>query len=220
MDGALRHERLDETALERDGRFWEIYAQAFAASEKEPREVILESVRRKTGMVFRTLLDGRTVALATTHALRKIPALFLVYLAVDPELRSRGAGGSLLEHLHQASGQLVPGSLGMVWETERAEDAGPGPARALRERRLEFFRRHGASVVSGSYRQPALDGVAPVPMNLLFRPAEPGQDIGPVFARALARSIYEEKYQALNGVSWAHLEDLLAGKATPRPPWP
>lgn len=219
MDHALQHERLDETALERDGRFWEIYAQTFATSEKEPREIIVESVRRKTGVAFRSVLDGRTVAIATAHVLREIPALFLVYLAVDPKLRSRGAGGSLLDHLHQNAAALAPGCLGMVWETGRAEDAGSDQARALRERRLGFFRRHGASVVSGSYRQPALDGVAPVPMNLLFRPAAPGQRMEPAFVQALVRTIYAEKYQELNGVSREHLEDLLAGAATPRPAW-
>jgi len=219
MDGQLRHEQLDERALSRDVRFWEIYERSFSASEKEPREVIEKSVRLNAGMAFRTVLDGNTVAMATTHILPKIPAVFLVYLAVDPELRGRGAGGKLLEFAHEKGATLAPGSLGMVWEAERTEDAASGPDRILREKRLAFFRRHGGCVVSGDYRQPALDGIAPVPMNLLFRPCEPGQDAGPDLVQALVRAIYDEKYHKLNGITPHHLEDLLAGTAKPRAPW-
>ena len=219
MDEQLRHENLDETALSRDVRFWEIYERSFSASEKEPRAVIEKSVRLNTGMAFRTVLDGSTVAMATTHILPNIPAVFLVYLAVDPDLKGLGAGGRLLEFIHGNSKDLVSGCLGLVWEAERTEDAASGPDRILRVKRLAFFRRHGGRVVSGDYRQPALDGLAPVPMNILFRPCEPGMDLSPGLVQGLVHAIYFEKYQKLNGISPLHLDDLLAGAAKPRAPW-
>ena len=155
--------------------------------------------------------------MATTHLLLDIPAVFLVYLAVDPSVRGAGVGGELFEFIHQL--RVLPGSLGLVWEAERVADAeGEGDRRA-RQRRLRFFEAHGGAVVSEDYRQPALDGIAPVPMNILFRPHGLDLDCDAAFVRALVRSIYFEKYGALNGVSRLHLEDLLAGARRPRAPF-
>ena len=218
MDAHVRHERLDETALSRDQGFWNIYRGSFPACEQEPEAVIATSVRLKTGMAFRSVLSGATIAMATTHLLRRAPAVFLVYLAVDAGQKGRGTGGNLLEFIHADARLSAPGGLGLVWETERPEDAGDESERTVRERRLAFFQRHGAVVAARDYRQPALDGVAPVPMNLLFRPAEPGSSLEPAHIQALIRAIYFEKYGELNGISTRHLEDLLAGVQTPRSP--
>jgi len=210
MDEQLRHERLGESALAKDGRFWEIYGKSFPAAEKEPREIIEKSVRLKTGMAFRSVFSGTTVAMATAHILRKVPALFLVYLAVDAGHKGRGTGGGLLEFIYENGALAIPGSLGMVWETERPEDAASEAERTVRERRLGFFRRHGAAIIARNYRQPALEGVSPMPMNILFRPAKPELNAGPELTQALIRSIYFEKYGELNGFSRRYLETLLA----------
>jgi GNAT superfamily N-acetyltransferase len=182
---------VDEPTLNGDGRLWGIYAESFPVSEHEPKDVIMNSVRLGSGMAFRAVQDGRTVAMATTHILRSIPAMFLVYLAVDPDLRGAGAGGRLLEFINGS--KAVHGNRGLVWETDRVEDADTDGDRSARERRLRFFQHHGGKVVCGTYHQPALDGIAPAPMNILFRASADGLE--PQSVRSLIHSIYFENHR-------------------------
>jgi len=158
MDDPVRHEQLDGAVLTRDGRFWELYEHSFPPAEKEPRDVIEKSVRLGCGLAFRSVLRGETVAMATAHILREVPALFLVYLAVDARRKGRGTGGGLLEFLHAQGCRTIPGGLGTVWEAERARDAATEPGKRIRERRLAFFHRHGGVLLTDAYRQPALAG--------------------------------------------------------------
>src|SRR5712692_1226821 len=130
--------------LSRDSAWWRIYEESFPVSEREPAEVILDSVRRDAGVAFRARSDAGTVGLATTHLLRQPPAVFLVYLAMDRAHRDRGLGGALFAHAWRISAQhlrrrgLEP--LGMVWEVDPPFHSGDLSARA---RRVAFFERCG-----------------------------------------------------------------------------
>jgi GNAT superfamily N-acetyltransferase len=213
-----RHERIAAGALAADAQFWDIYGGASPTARRESPTVILDSVRFGTGLALRTVADdGRTLAIATLHLLRSVPALFLVYLAVDATQRGAGLGGSLLDRL--AALDLLPGCLGIVWETDRVDEAESEADRRRRDGQIRFFRYHGGRVVCTRYRQPTPNGELAVPMNLMFRPAGPEIYLGPDIAGVLTRAIYFEKYAAVNGISRLHLEDLLAGVTNPRPPW-
>jgi GNAT superfamily N-acetyltransferase len=217
-------ERLTVEQLRADQNWWRIYEDSFPASEREPREVILESVRRGVGMALRSLRDEAagdkrgavTSGLATTHLLMDPPAVFLIYLAVDPGERSRGIGAGLLRYAWELGAAEIRGRglnpLGLVWEIDPPQpDASDAAARL---RRVAFFEKHGGRIVGRSYLQPPVDGVAPVPMSLMIRPAE-GETL-PAEAKvdALVRAIYFEKYGAINGIGRTVLEELLKTTAT------
>src|SRR5205807_7731780 len=68
-------------------------------TEREPRSVILETLRRGDGVAIRARQGSNTIGLALAHRLRHPPVLFVVYLAVAPELRSRHIGAVLFEKL-------------------------------------------------------------------------------------------------------------------------
>lgn len=99
--------------------------------------------------------------------------------------------------------------LGLIWEVDPPQAGDDAAERMLRERRVEFFRRQGGALLPQPYLQPPVDGIAPVPMQLMFRPASDGRPPDDETAHAIVRAIYFEKYQAVNQIPEHVLRDLL-----------
>jgi len=199
--------------LAADSALWQLYDSAFPSTEREPRSVILDTLRRGDGIAVRARQGAHTVGLALAHMLRHPPALFIVYLAVVPELRSRHIGAALFEELWTAGSKSYAArgtpAEGMVWEVDVPERASSEQGLEQSRRRIAFFRRLGGAVLPGSYVQPPVDGVVSVPMHLMFRPAR-GKPLPDDAARsALVRALYFEKYHGANGIPKAVLQDLL-----------
>ena len=190
-----------------DDAWWRIYDDSLPTSERESPDTILESIERGVGMAFRSRRADVTTGLATTHLLRNPPSVFLVYIAVSKDDRSEGIGGELFEFSWAESAErlreqgLEP--LGLVWEVDPPQDS-------LSRKRISFFERHEGRVLERTYFQPAVDGKAAVPMKLMFRPAKAGVVTTPETAAALARAMYFEKYQAVNGLDGSQLEEMLS----------
>jgi hypothetical protein len=195
-----------------DTTWWEIYEESFPSSEREPPEVILESALGGVGMVFRARQGAMTLGLATIHILKNPPAVFLVYLAVSKKERSQGIGAELFDLSWQSgSGRLREQHLepcGMVWEIDPPQ-AGDGAASAP-QRRIEFFQKHGGQLLDYRYVQPPVDGIASVPMLLMFRPGKGRGTPNSTTVDAIVRAIYFEKYGAINRIDGSILEDLLS----------
>lgn len=209
----VEYEACTAGALAADGRLWALYEASFPASERETRDAILASLRQGPGLVLRARLDGQTVGLATAHLLRDPPAVFLVYLAVEPSCRGRGIGRELLERIWGEGAERLRRAerppCGMVWEAEDPGAADDPAGRELRLRRIAYYRRCGGDVLDRPYRQPPLDGATCPPMRLLFRPAV-GQPMPDRHAAdALVRAMYFEKYGAINGIRAALLHNML-----------
>jgi len=199
--------------LAADSALWQLYDSAFPSTEREPRSVILDTLRRGDGIAVRARQGAHTVGLAFAHMLRHPPALFIVYLAVVPELRSRHIGAALFEELWTAGSKSYAArgtpAEGMVWEVDVPERATSEQGLEQSRRRIAFFTRLGGKVLPGSYVQPPVDGVVSVPMHLMFRPAR-GKPLPDDAARsALVRALYFEKYHGANGIPQAVLQNLL-----------
>jgi hypothetical protein len=200
-------------ALAADGPFWQLYDSSFPSGEREPRSVIVDSVRNGVGLPLRARTGNRTIGLATAHLLREPPVLFLVYLAVASTLRSQHIGTTLFEKMWATGNDrysewgLIP--KGIVWEVEIPERASSQRDFAERRRRIDFFMRLGARVLPRPYVQPPVDGIASVPMRLMFWPATDGSAPDGSQVSALIRAIYFEKYHATNGIPHLLLENLL-----------
>jgi hypothetical protein len=145
--------------------------------------------------------------------LRHPPVLFVVYLAVVPEFRSRHIGAALFEELwvegcrrYSEEGLKAEG---IVWEVDIPERATSEQVLQQGRRRIAFFTRLSGQVLPGSYIQPPVDGTVSVPMHLMFRPA-PGKSLPDDAVRsALVRALYFEKYHGANKIPQPVLEDLL-----------
>jgi GNAT superfamily N-acetyltransferase len=199
--------------LAADGALWELYDSAFPSTEREPRSVILETLRRGDGVVIRACQNTNSIGLAVAHMLRRPPVLFVVYLAVAPELRSRHIGAALFEKLWEEGRRRYSDERlkaeGMVWEVDIPERATSEQGLQQSRRRIAFFERAGGHLLPSAYFQPPVDGVTSVPMHLMFRPA-PGRSLPDVAAHsAIVRALYFEKYHAANGIPEAVLQHLL-----------
>jgi len=199
--------------LAADRVLWQLYDSAFPSTEREPRSVILETLRRGDGVVVRARQDSKTIGLAVAHMLRHPPVLFMVYLAVAPELRSRHIGAALFEKLWAAGRKIYSErgteAEGMVWEVDIPERATSEQSVQQSRRRIAFFERLGGRLLPAAYFQPPVDGITPVPMHLMFRPAD-GRSLLDIAAHsALVQSLYFEKYHAANGIPEAVLQHLL-----------
>src|SRR5688500_696655 len=168
-------EPLPAPELCRDETWWAIYAQSFPSREREPRDVIVRSVERSVGIALRARRGATTVGLATAHLLKAVPAVFLVYVATTPEARGSGGGRALAETTWQlGAAELRARNLdptGLIWEIEDPDADADESERAERQGRVHFFRRLGGQMLARPYMQPPVDGVAPVPMRLMYRPA-------------------------------------------------
>ena len=195
-----------------DDTWWRIYEDSFPASEREPLEVILGSVLCGAGMVFRARDGGLTSGLVTIHLLTNPAAVFLVYLAVGRKERNQGIGAELFRFAWQAGAtrlraqHLEPS--GMIWEVDLPQSG--DSADSARQRRIRFFQRHGGQTLDQTYLQPPVDGIAAVPMKLMFRPAEGERTPTADTVEALVRAIYFDKYGTINKIDRSLLEDLLS----------
>jgi len=207
---AIETVSLDDLCADKD--WWRIYDYSFPATEREPPNVIVESLRRGVGIALRARREGVTFGLATIHILNKPPAVFLVYLAVAQGDRSQGTGGELLRSAWESGADYLSrrGSkaLGLIWEVDSPElDASDSEAR---RRRVAFFQRHGGQMLARRYLQPPVNGTTAIPMSLMFTPAEDEALPTPEVVESLVRAMYFEKYAAINGIDTAVLEDLLS----------
>lgn len=215
-DTACAVESMTVDDLRRDETWWRIYEASFPANERESPEVVLKSVQRGTGMAFRFHCRGTTFGLATTHVLKEPAAVFLVYLAVAPAERKRGAGAALFQYAWQSGSDRLIGlnlqPAGMVWEVDPVPSIGGEVDAAeaeVRRRRIAFFQRCGGQLLPQRYLQPPVDGIAAVPMMLMFLPAEGERSPTPETVADLVKAIYFEKYGAINGIDKSILEELI-----------
>lgn len=195
--------------------WWQIYESSFPPEEREPREVLIRGANPELGRVIEAQCDGKTVGIATLSFLKTIQAIFLVYLAVRNDIRGEGIG----KYLFKEACNISTGSLaeqgyspcGVIWEVEMPNETGITPAQqTLRKRRIEFFERLGGELLTMDfqYHQPPLEGgLSAVPLDLMAYRLN-GSVLFPD-AHEIVKSIYQEKYVAINKIEQKVVDQLL-----------
>jgi GNAT superfamily N-acetyltransferase len=205
-DECLRLETVSTSDLASDSAWWKIYRDSFPAEERDPQEIITRAIDLGVALASRMSFQGSTIGIAYAHFLTRPRVIFLVYLAIAPAQRRHGFGARLFEFAwtsaldHQTRHAHPP--RGMIWEVDLPVPP-PDP-------RIRFFERQGGVLTTQPYIQPPINGPA-VPMVLMTRPPMP--DIRPII-----KSMYLEKYGALNGVPHPILRKLLDSISSPVAP--
>jgi GNAT superfamily N-acetyltransferase len=190
-------EREPHVTAEDEPRFREIYEASFPRRERDETADVVASIADGTRRCFVARVDHVLSGLAVVFVLRGPSVAFLEYLAVAEEQRNAGIGGALLDHLRGAG--ALGDIRGIVFEVERPEDA-VGAERVLRERRIAFYRRHGASLVAdaGCYRAPNLEHAdLTEPYSLMWIPArrEDSVQLTGGLLRGTVEAILTESYE-------------------------
>jgi ribosomal protein S18 acetylase RimI-like enzyme len=190
-----RQVRLDSGLAD---RFAEIYELSFPPSERDDTADLLASIGAGERLCYIARRDGELIGFAVVFSLDGLSIALLEYLAVAPQERDAGVGGALLTHLRTNLGS-DSGATGMVLEVEPPDEA-HGEEGTLRERRLGFYLRHGATVVECAplYRTPNLEGKdETVPFTLLWVPLSSGAsaELAGTQLRRCVEAILTESYE-------------------------
>lgn len=186
--------------------FAAIYEESFPPSERDDTGELLAGLdgRRRCWMAWE---GGVPVGLAVVFRLEGLPVEFLEYFAVDSRLRSRGLGASMLARLRPE----LEGAEAVLFEVERPQDA-TGAERAIRERRINFYLRNGATIVecAPNYRAPDLaDETKTLPFTLMWLPLAAGAPPAPA-GSLLRRSVVAVLTQSYGLDSADPLVDAIA----------
>jgi ribosomal protein S18 acetylase RimI-like enzyme len=190
-----RQVRLDSGVAD---RFAEIYELSFPPSERDDTEDLVASIAAGERLCYIARRNGELIGFAVAFSLDGLSVALLEYLAVAPQERNAGVGGALLTHLRTNLGS-DGGALGMVLEVEPPQEA-DGEESTLRERRIGFYLRHGASVVrcAPRYRTPNLEREdETVPFTLLWVPlsTEAPAELAGGHLRRCVEAILTESYE-------------------------
>lgn len=171
-------------------RFADILVDSFPASERdEPDQVIanIEQGRRRSLFAYD---DNVLVGFAVFLDLPAVEVVLLEYMAVTGDARGRGIGGLLFDAVvAELAHEEVP-CAGLVLEVEAPYGAS-GDEEIQRKRRISFYERHGALVVTAApaYRVPSTMGPEALPFLLMWRPMAASGALGGALLRTVVEAI-------------------------------
>jgi len=119
--------------------FKSLYAEAFPRSERAPFAFLFHIAKKDTVM-FNAYYD-KDVFVGFTYAITIDDMAYLLYLAIKPEIRSKGYGAQILNYLQEQypNNRIV---LNIETEDENADN------NADRIRRKNFYLKNGYSLTS------------------------------------------------------------------------
>lgn len=201
-DKQLKH--LDEV--------FNLYNSTFPFEVREPESIFLKGLayaENEKLNTFRFLagFEGKEmVSFATGHYLADVNSGFIVYIVIDPSVRSKGLGAKTLSKMEELLKEdaLEAGKLSLeslILETEKAEMAHTAEEKEDCMKRKRFFERNGyIQFEKVNYLQPPLHtGDSSVPLNLYLKTLK-GAEITAIEVKEVVRAIYKEKYYKVNEI--------------------
>ena len=120
-----------------------IYDVSFPVNERKPFHYITQGLANGQYTVFIMRKEtGIIVAFALMRALPTSQAMYIEYLAVMPERRSRGIGSKMVRAIID---RLKPTNSALIWEVDPPENGNDDNTR-----RIVFYERLGASLIEQS----------------------------------------------------------------------
>jgi ribosomal protein S18 acetylase RimI-like enzyme len=148
-----------------------LYLRAFPEVERMPLWLLRLNALRPS-VRLEAYLDGETFA-GMTYSVRCDEGIYLLYLAVNDKVRSRGYGTRILDSLKAEAGESP-----LALDVEIPSDDAPNNEQRLR--RIEFYRRSGITDTGVTLEDPEIS----------YRVLSTWPDIDPEHVRLLLRRLF------------------------------
>lgn len=185
-----------------NSEWWHIYENAFPLNERDSQSQLLYALMSKIANIGTYYIDDRVAGIAVIYTMKKLPFMFLHYFAIAESFRNGGFGSQMFSQImHEFEDKAL------IWEVEDIHAARNADEKKLRERRINFYLRHGATLLNNPFIQPPLHHGECIPMRLMQYSSQPQRILED--EKLIAEAIYFEKYQVVNRIDASVLFDLL-----------
>jgi ribosomal protein S18 acetylase RimI-like enzyme len=162
LDSIIRITRTAQLAPAHAAQFRAIYETSFPPAERQDFDAYAQRITDGARWFFGAFRDDALIGLAT-FVPNVAPQIHLLeFLAIASDARSSGIGGALLDETTRAL------AADCLLEVESDDECAP-EERDWRQRRIRFYERHGAQIVTDlNYLMPCADGQSTLPMKLMW----------------------------------------------------
>jgi len=170
----------------------ELYETAFPPEERILASSFLALLQEKSrgewpeSFLQAAVDDGQFRALLRYDLVKEREAGYLWYLAVHPEARSGGIGAQCFAHVLKRA--IDAGMRALIWEVEDPAECDEGARRDQANRRIAFYRRQGALILTGINYIQRIANQPPIKMHITCRPI---QQVTPQDVLDLAQRLLE-----------------------------
>jgi ribosomal protein S18 acetylase RimI-like enzyme len=197
----LTYADLRSLADERYDAYLDIYQRSFPLGEQMLVSGLNRTLRgiesgedTESRMIVALEPDGQVVAMAHFEMGSAERAAALWYLAVAPELRCAGLGSAVYRHIVGALAQGSEPAVALVFEVERPDRAHDDAQGVLADRRIAFYRRQGALLLTGVDYIQSVGWQPPVEMHVMVHPF---RGMTPDEAFVLARAVLGDAVESI-----------------------
>jgi len=214
----IRWEEITYDNLTNIEKVFEIYDEAFPIEVREPQDIFYQSLdyaktRLPNGFRFLVGYEGeQLVSFATGHYFAEANIGFIVYIATNPLIRSKGLGTKTLVEIEELLNEdaISAGNVSLratILETEKQEIVHNEAEKEDCIKRNRFFERNGYKKIDEiQYIQPPLNnGDSNVPLNLFINK----NDVSKEEIIKYIQIIYKEKYCFVNRIDKQVLKSCL-----------
>jgi len=214
----IRWEEITYDNLTNIEKVFEIYDEAFPIEVREPQDIFYQSLdyaktRLPNGFRFLVGYEGeQLVSFATGHYFAEANIGFIVYIATNPLIRSKGLGTKTLVKIEELLNEdaISAGNVSLcatILETEKQEIVHNEAEKEDCIKRNRFFERNGYKKIDEiQYIQPPLhNGDSNVPLNLFINK----NDVSKEEIIKYIQIIYKEKYWFVNRIDKQVLKSCL-----------
>ncbi|EOR21406.1 hypothetical protein A499_23407 [Niallia nealsonii AAU1] len=213
----IRWEEITYDNLTNIEKVFEIYDEAFPIEVREPQDIFYQSLdyaktRLPNGFRFLVGYEGeQLVSFATGHYFAEANIGFIVYIATNPLIRSKGLGTKTLVKIEELLNEdaISAGNVSLratILETEKQEIVHNEAEKEDCIKRNRFFERNGYKKIDEiQYIQPPLNNGSNVPLNLFINK----NDVSKEEIIKYIQIIYKEKYCFVNRIDKQVLKSCL-----------
>lgn len=214
----IRWDQITDNNLSHIDKVFKLYDLVFPIVVREPHTIFYNGLhyagQRKPNN-FRLLIgfEGEElISFATGHYLEEVNSGFIVYIATNPQSRSKGIGSKTLAKMEEllTDDAIKAGNSSLnsiILETETENLVHTKEEKDNCKKRNEFFKRNGFKKLEEiSYLQPPLHHEdEAVPLNLFIK----NQQVNIQDIKKFIYAIYKEKYYFVNGIDKEVLNNCL-----------